>query len=598
MNPPRLRYEGWLYGLAFLIGLGLRLIALGTAPLNDAEANLALQALHISNGARPLLGPQPAYILLTSVLFLIIESTNFLARFIPAIVGSAMVLTPFFFRARLKPDPALILAFLFAIDPGLVAMSRQAGGVILAVGFTLFAWGMWAHRRPVLAGIFAGLALLSGPSIWMGLIGLGLAGLFVRGIETRPYKKDAEVLDAPLSPVETSDDLELDSEFAPEIEQPLESGYILRPALLALVVTLILVGTLFFVVPNGLSAWVSSLPAYLAGWVNASAATPSRMLFTLLVYEPLGLFFGILSLVRGFRTGSQGVIRFGLWLAVALVLGVFYRQPGELVWVILPLLALAALEISRTLGVVPAERLEVGVVTTALLILLAYIWFDIAAIGLDPFNQFVTALPIIGSLQNPRYAILFGALGILVLCILFVAFGWSSRVAWLGTAWAFLIFLTVYSLGAAWGGSGVRSPNGVELWSPDSRPAQATLLLQSVREVSEMSVGDVRSQPVTILGVDSAALEWLLRDHAVEEVTSIDPQSAPPLIITPPMDNLGLASAYRGQDFTWRQTVQYQTMRRPEWWRWLVNRQLPRQDELIVLWARTDLFPDARQIIQ
>ena len=64
-----------------------------------------------------------------------------------------------------------------------------------------------------------------------------------------------------------------------------------------------------------------------------------------------------------------------------------------------------------------------GVVSTALLILMTYIWFDIAAIGLDPFNQFVTAIPIIGSIQNPRYAILFGALGILVLCILFVAFG-------------------------------------------------------------------------------------------------------------------------------------------------------------------------------
>ncbi len=67
MNPPRLRYEGWLYGLAFLIGLALRLVQLGAAPLTDSEATLALQALHIADGMRPLLGPQPAYILLTSV---------------------------------------------------------------------------------------------------------------------------------------------------------------------------------------------------------------------------------------------------------------------------------------------------------------------------------------------------------------------------------------------------------------------------------------------------------------------------------------------------------------------------------------------------
>src|SRR5512142_2896093 len=114
------------------------------------------------------------------------------------------------------------------------------------------------------------------------------------------------------------------------------------------------------------------------------------------------------------------------------------------------------------------------------MILLIYIWFDIAAIGLDPFNQYAAAVPVLGSLQNPRYAILYGALTILVACIAFVAFGWSARTAWLGSAWAFIIFFTVYSRGAAWGASGVRYPNGIELWSPDQKPIQAKLLLSSV----------------------------------------------------------------------------------------------------------------------
>jgi hypothetical protein len=589
MNSPKLKYEGWLYGLAFLIALGLRVIQLGTAPLTDAEANLALQALHIANGTRPLLGPQPAYILLTSVLFLVFESSNFLARFVPAIVGSAMVFTPMFFREKLQPRPALILAFLFAIDPGLVALSRLAGGVVLAVAFTLFAWGMWNRHYFILAGIFAGLALLSGTSIWMGLVGLGLAWLFIRAVERKSFTDDSEDSDEPVqeNAADSISSLQNDRE-----------GYQIRPLALALVVTLILVGTLFFTVPNGLSAWVASLPAYLGGWAAVSANTPGRILFTLCVYEPLALFFAILSLIRGFRTGSGRILRLSIWLAVSLLLAVFYRQVGELAWVILPLQALAALEIARSLAVFPGERIEVGVVTTALLILLTYIWFDIAAIGLDPFNQFVTSIPIIGSIQNPRYAILFGALGILVLCILFVAFGWSARIAWLGTTWALLIFLTVYSLGASWGASGVRNPTGVELWTTDSRPAQANLLLQSVEEVSELSVGDDQSQPVTIMGVNSPALEWLLRNHGVKNVSVLDPQGTPPLIITPPMNDLRLPSAYRGQDFTWRQVIQYDTMQRPEWWRWLVNRQLPRTDEVIILWARNDLFPDARQTSQ
>src|SRR5215211_2503076 len=182
MNSSRLKNEGWLYGLAFLIALGLRLIQLGASPLTDSEGALAMQAFRISLGQNPLLGSQPAYVLLTSVLFAVIESTNFMARLIPALVGSALVFAPFFFREQLKPRPALILAFLFAIDPGLVALSRLASGTILAVTFLLFAWAMWRNQRLIPAGVFAGLALLSGPSLWAGLFVFGLTWLFSQGV--------------------------------------------------------------------------------------------------------------------------------------------------------------------------------------------------------------------------------------------------------------------------------------------------------------------------------------------------------------------------------------------------------------------------------
>ncbi len=587
MNSSRLKNEGWLYGLAFLIALAFRLIQLGASALTDSEGALAMQALRVSLGQNPLLGPEPIYVLLTSVLFAVIESTNFLARLIPALAGSALVFAPFFFREKLKPRPALILAFLLAIDPGLVALSRLASGTILAVTFLLFAWAMWLHRRLIPAGILAGLALLSGVSLWAGLLSLGLAWLFVRGIESR-YKAERS------SPEDSSDEVVPGAtETPPSLESP-TSTYELRPALLALLFTVIVGGTLFFIAPNGLSAWLSALPSYLKGWVTPSVLKPAHILFTLVVYEALGIFLAVLSLIRGYRTGSQRVIRLSLWFVVALLLAVFYRQPAGLAWVIVPLLALAALELSRSLNIFPSERLEVGVVTTALLILLTYIWFDIAALGLDPFNQFATAVPLIGSIQNPRYVILYGALAILVLCILFVAFGWSTRTAWLGGTWSFVIFLTVYSLGTAWGGSGMRYPNGVELWTPDSRPAQANLLGASIQEISEFSLGHTQSQPVTVVGINSPALEWLLRDHSVKLVSLLDPQDTPPVVITPIMNDIGLPSAYRGQDFVWRQHVQWDGLPLPEWWRWLVNRQLPREDETIILWVRDDLFPDAR----
>ena len=581
MNSSRLKNEGWLFWLAFLIALGFRIIQLGASPLTDSEATLALQALHIAQGKAPLLGPQPGYILLTSILFAIIESTNFMARFVPALVGSTLVFAPYFFRDKIKPLPALILAVFIAVDPGLVALSRQANGTILAVTFLLFAWGMWRNQRAIPAGIFAGLALLSGPSVWAGLLTLGLTWVFLQGMGTRPTVSDeSKIVDQ--SPV-----------FRLNF-----SNIELRPAFLSLLVTLLFGGTLFFLSPNGLSAWLSALPAYLKGWTSASPMTPGRMLFAFFAYEPLGIFLAVLSLIRGYRTQSRRILRTALWLGVSLLLAIFYRQTSELVWAIIPLLTLAAFELSRAFNIFAEERVEVGVVVLALMILLAYIWFDISKIALDPSSQLAaTTLPLFGrniQISGAPYVILLGAVLIIILCVSFVAFGWSVRTAWLGTTWAFVLFLGVYSLAAAWGSSGVRSPNGLELWKPDQAPTQANLLHASVDDVSEFSLGHTQAQPVTIMGIDSPALEWILQDRAVEIVDELNPQVAPPIVITPLMNDLGLPSAYRGQDFTWRQRPLWESITTPDWIRWLVFRQLPRDNETIILWVRDDLFPDAR----
>jgi hypothetical protein len=361
-------------------------------------------------------------------------------------------------------------------------------------------------------------------------------------------------------------------------------------------------GSLFFLSPNGLSAWLSALPAYFQGWTSASSMTPGRVLLTFFAYEPLGIFLAALALLRGYRTKSRRIVRLSVWLGVALLLAVFYRQAGELVWVILPLLTLAALELSRASDIFAEERVEVGIVVLALMILLAYAWFDLAKIALDPAGQLAaTTLPLFGrniQIAGAPYLVLLGAFLIIILCIAFVAFGWSARTARLGTTWAFVIFLGVYSLGAAWGASGIRSRDGVELWSPDPPPSQAGLLSASVDDVSEFSVGHDRSQPVTVMGVDSPALEWLLHDRTVDRRSTLDPQVAPPIVITPVMDDLGLPAAYRGQDFIWRQRPLWDQIQNPDWIRWLVFRQLPRENETIILWVRDDLFPDARETTQ
>jgi len=593
MNSPSIKHEGWLYGLAFLIALALRFIALGASPLTDSEATLALQSLALARGESPLLAPQSAYILFTAVLFAIMESANFLARFLPALAGSALVFAPYFFRKKIHPRPALILAFLFAFDPGLVALSRQANGTMLAVTFLLFAWGMWNHKRLIPTGIFAGLALLSGPSLWAGLLTLGITHLFIRGMKPKAEETQLENPESPVSNLQSPTSNPPILQSSASKYQVSITKYELRTLLTSTLTTLLLCGTLFFLAPNGLSAAFAAIPAYFSGWVAWEGVAPSRMILTILFYEPLGILLAAFAIFRAARANGKRAKRLIIWLGTALLLAVFYRQPAALVWVIIPLLALAASELSRAFEIRRAEYSEVGIVTLAILILLVYISFTVSNLALNPFSQPAT-LPLIGTVDNPPLAVLISSFVILLVCIALVALGWSARIARLGATIALTAYIGLYTLATAWGASGLRYPDGFELWMTDSKPVQAELLLASVQDISEFSLGHDQSQPVLVVGIDSPALEWVLRNHSVKVASALDPQTSPPLFITPIMDNPGLPAAYRGQDFTWRAQPQWKIAQSVDWLSWIVFRKLPAESETIILWARDDLFPDAR----
>jgi hypothetical protein len=68
--------------------------------------------------------------------------------------------------------------------------------------------------------------------------------------------------------------------------------------LIAFLATLLLCGTLFFIAPNGISAALASIPAYVSGWVAQTDVTPARMLLSFIFYEPLGIFLAALAIVR------------------------------------------------------------------------------------------------------------------------------------------------------------------------------------------------------------------------------------------------------------------------------------------------------------
>lgn len=559
MTHRHFKYESLLYLLAFIIAFGIRFIQLGAMPLNDAEAEVALQALKISHSQTTTLNPHPFYILSTSVLFLIYGGgTNFLARAMPALIGSLFVLSPLLFDNRLKPRPSLILAFFFAFDAGLVAISRQAASPIFAITFLIFTFGFINKNKYTLASITAALALLSGPSIWLGLLGIIITYMIFQLF----------IKQSPISILQFSN------------SQLLITNY-----LITFLIAFIVLGSLFLTVPNGLSAAFASIPAFGKLWLSKSETTTSMVLVSVLIYQPLTLLLAIIATIRGSLSNIKRVIFLSIWIAVSLLLVIFLpaKQIAHLAWTIIPISALASLELARAFNIFPEERMEVIGVTFLTIFIWVFAWLGFA--GLTWFSE--------GSEEYAlRFWMLIGSLVLLILSLLLVAAGWSTRVARIGGVWGITFALSVLAFAGTLGSAGLRGLNYPELWWQDKIPAQADLLRQTAQQVSEFYTGDDNSASIAILGIDSPALLWSLREFDVQTAQTADATLTPDIVITPFQDYPIISSTYRGQDFNWRQTPLWTTSPLNAWFRWVTLREISYGGETIILWARDDVFID------
>jgi hypothetical protein len=560
--------EHAFYALALAVAVGLRFIHLGALPLSDYEAGWALQALRITQGLHPAIGPNPAYVHLTAVLFYVFGATNFVARFWPALVGSGFVLYAWQLRGRFGRVPALILAFGLAIDPGLVAMSHLAGGPMLAIACLVLAGLMWMDGRRATAGFFAGLAVLSGPSVWFGLAGVGLAWAFGSGIgKTVPAQAGGE---------------------APQPE-PSPKTWPRQEMLTALFWgfgTLIVAGSLLFLSPKGLAASVAALGAFLQGWWTPSGVQLWQPLLALPAYEILPLAFGIAGAVRGILKRDIISIRLGIWALVAMLMALIYpgRQTGDLAWAILPLWVLAAMELARHLDFKRGHLWEVAGTMTVVLAFVVFGWLNLATITTMDWGS---------NLVRNRLLLEAALVMLIVLSLLLVGTGWSFRVARLSGVWSGFITLTLFTIAMSTGSAGLREPLTIELWQPAPRTGRVDVLLKVANQISDLNRGYPAQLPMTILDVNSPALDWLFRDWQVQEVSLLAPDATPEMIISP-SSNLSLAAKYRGEPLVLHEMVDWSKASPAEWLNWFVYRQMPLQHDNIILWVRSDLMLDSQ----
>lgn len=553
------KYEPLLYGLVLLLALLVRIANLGAIPLSDYEAGWALQSLDSLHSQQVLVGPQPAYVQITTLLFFVFGQGNLIARLFPALLGSLVVIVPLFFRNRLGQIPALILALALAIDPGLVGLSRQIGTPVVALAAGVLAWGLWRWSKPELAGITLGLALMGGESFWLGLAGWGVAMLLARrGGWFRQEDSD---------------------ETLPSVSR----DRYLRLGIYA-GGTLLVVGGLFFLRLRGLNGIVAGFSAFLQGWIKPADVSLFNLLAALPVYQPGAVVFGLIGAVRGWQTRS-GIDRFlSVWALAAFILAVIYpaHQVGDLLWVVLPLWALAVREITRYLpgSEIPMLPAIGQAVLTVVILLFSSLQLAALTNNSTPVEtQQIHALSIAG------------ALVFLALTTFLIIWGWSSSIAVRGLVWGLSCFLLLYTITMMTGAAALRPEPTAELWDRDARVTQGTLLINSLNDLSQWHTGFTDTLDVVVSGIKSPGLRWALRYYPKTQFVDRLAVGLNPSVVITAQDQPDLAAAYRGQNLVWSQVPEWSLMLPAEYLPWLVYHTAPVRKTTLFLWVRTDIFP-------
>ncbi|MEM7532438.1 MAG: hypothetical protein AAF639_09685 [Chloroflexota bacterium] len=363
-----LTVERFLYGLILMAGIWIRFYELNLLPMSLIEAinawpawlasaNIDLASM-ASSDADAIATPSPTSALLYSLhstIFWLAGGNDTLARFIPAVMGSLLILLPWWLRSRdiLGRDIALFLALLIAFDPWLIVFSRLADSAILSTFLGLLMLiGLiqvvrLAQERTVedkneedaatsptvntwinVIAVCAGLLLVSGPQAWSFipvLIMFALIFIMPMGLVAFETGQDDEEWDDEESDSEESDSEEADRDEAGDeaIEEDDEEAtapiLIPRMSIVFFLGALILGSTAWLARPEGLAYIGSSLGVWRQQLTGASSDGTAFDLLSysfqhefswpfirLLIDQPLLIIFGLFGLVGLFGSTSNG----------------------------------------------------------------------------------------------------------------------------------------------------------------------------------------------------------------------------------------------------------------------------------------------------
>lgn len=563
------QYFWLLLFIALTMAAIIRFLGLGQLSLSDHEAENALQSLSMSNGMAVRIGGQTGYVALTSILFSLFESSDFLARFWPALFGTLLVLVPVLYRKHLGEFTITILAFVIAWEPGLVALSRTADGSIMTITALLVSIGFFVTQRMVLSGVLFGLALISSERFWPLFLVIGAAGL-IGFFSSRKSEDSTE---------------NLFSNF----RNAKWSGFVLAAG-----ITILLVSSIMFLYPNGISGLGSSLTGYLASWKKPTGLEIGNFAMVFLVTQFPVLILAIWRLVIGLIERSNITRFLGIWWGLGLVLHLLNPslEVLSIALINLPAFIFAAIQLVRFF-----EKLSIR--SRFLAAIEACVTIGLLVFSIINFLNMVNYPPMDPTATRDR---MLGMVLPLILWIVFtILLGWGWDMVSTRTGLALgLIVLFGYLLGASgWKAAGLGNKPENELFISSGIVIGDNVLLSAVKNVSLWNTGQANGIDISTVGINSQSITWALRNFDRQSSSAAFPINDGASIIVSSTESIFQSQTdYRGQPVVWSKQPALSQMVWQDWIKWFFFRTVPQQSESVLLWVKNDLFPDATNTLQ
>ncbi len=353
-------------------------------------------------------------------------------------------------------------------------------------------------------------------------------------------------------------------------------------------ITILVVGTGFFLKPANLTGVFTGLIEFLRGFVQPRTAPLFFIPAALVAYTVEALILGLWGSVRAILVRSKVDLFLAVWWLIGLIFVMLYPagSAADIVWVTLPLWLLTVRVMFFAWRLPDTSRM-ITVITTILVVV-------VFAFMLLAFRGLIGASAVQGQQVNYLLAMI-GGVVLLVAVILLVSFGWSQEVALPGLLMGLAIVFIVGLFALSVKSTSLAPERSDELWYPDESQISTVWLRETIDRVKEWNAVGADPLEIAVSDYDSPGMRWLLRDdHPVDFIPYPPPQSQPGILITSDLAVLEISNSYRGQDLVWSRHADWSAMTPYQWLGWLLTRDVPSTTQQLIIWVRTDLMPDSQ----